>query len=130
MAPVHAPDKLRSARLEKEGLGFLIDSLQLVEACRRIIVASGAPGFIENPKGRLNTIWREPDFRFHPSDYAGYLEDKTKDAYTKETCLWAFNGYTMPPKKAVVPMGGSKMHLLPPSLKEPISEARRLWGFR
>ena len=100
---------------KKKGLGLLIDSLQLVEACRRIIVASGAPGFIENPKGRLNTIWREPDFRFHPSDYAGYLEDKTKDAYTKETCLWAFGGYTMPPKKAVVPMGGSKMHLLPPS---------------
>lgn len=99
---------------QKKGLTRLIDSLSLVEACRRIIVASGAPGFIENPKGRLNTIWRQPDFRFDPYDYAGYLEDETQDAYTKETCLWAFNGFKMPPHKTTLPIHGSRMHLTPP----------------
>jgi hypothetical protein len=99
---------------EKKGLTLLIDGLQLVEACRRIIEASKAPGFIENPRGRLSTIWRKPNYEFDPSDYAGYLKDKAKDAYTKKTCLYTFGGFVMPPHKPVVPMG-SRMHLMPPS---------------
>lgn len=97
----------------KKGLGFLIDALTLVEACRKICVASGKPYLIENPKGRLNTIWRQPDYRFHPCHYGGYL-DPPGDAYTKETCLWTGGGFEMPPHKEVFALEGSKMHLLSP----------------
>ena len=102
---------------KKKGLTLLIDSLLIVEACRRICVASGAPYLIENPVGRLSTIWRKPDHSFHPSDYADYLEsdaDKAAEAYTKKTCLWTGGGFVMPERRAVVPVLGSKMHLVPP----------------
>ena len=98
----------------KKGLYLLRDSIDLVAACLTICEASRAPYFIENPVGRLSTIWREPDHKFHPADYAGYLEDVTEDAYSKLTCLWTGGGFVMPDKKPVVPMG-SRMHLIPPS---------------
>jgi len=101
-----------------KGLTLLIDALQIVEACRRICVASSAPWFIENPVGRLSTAWRKPDYSFDPCDYADYLgtdEEKLNEAYTKKTCLWTGGGFVMPPPLAVVPVLGSKMHLLPGS---------------
>ena len=100
---------------EKKGLYLLNDAIGLVAACLRICQMSGAPYFIENPVGRLSTMWKKPDHAFHPHEYAGYLENPEPEAYTKKTCLWTGGGFVMPPKRSVAPVLGSKMHLLPPS---------------
>lgn len=97
-----------------KGLCALIDALRLVEACRAICEASGAPWMIENPVGSLSTYWRQPDHRFDPSDYAGYSPDPAEDQYTKRTCLWVGNGFSMPLPRRRPAVLGSKMHLIPP----------------
>lgn len=98
----------------KKGLRLLIDSLEIVEACRQLIEFWGCPGYLENPVGRLSSIWRKPDHVFNPCDYGGYL-DPPGDAYTKKTCIWTFGDFVMPPTKKVEPVLGSKMHKMPPS---------------
>lgn len=98
-----------------KGLKKLSEAIALVARCAEICEESGAPWMLENPVGALSTHWRKPDYKFDPCDYAGYLDDPTEDAYTKKTCLWAGNGFIMPPKDEVVPFSGSKMHRLPPS---------------
>ncbi len=98
-----------------KGLDALADSVQLVAACARICEASNAPYMIENPVSTLATYWRQPDHKFDPCDYAGYLNEKAVEAYTKKTCLWTGNGFRMPEKRRVEPVLGSKMHLLPPT---------------
>lgn len=103
---------------QRKGLTRLIDALTLVEACRRICVAAeerGALWMIENPVGRLNTLWRPPDYQFDPADFAMYAPDPAAEAYTKRTCLWTGGGFVMPERRAVVPVLGSMMHTLPPS---------------
>ena len=91
-----------------KGLDSLADSLRVVAACARICEATGAPYLIENPVGTLSTYWRQPDFKFDPCEYAGYLEDPSGEAYTKKTCLWTGGGFRMPPKRPVPPSLGSK----------------------
>jgi hypothetical protein len=90
---------------ERKGLRLLIDALELVEACRVLCQHSGVPWMLENPVGRLSTLWRKPDFYFDPCDYG--------DPYTKKTGLWTGGGFVMPPKARVEPTEGSKMHKLP-----------------
>jgi hypothetical protein len=90
-----------------KGLRGLIDALEVVEACRWLCEASGAPWLLENPVSTISTYWRKPDYTFHPCDYG--------DPYTKKTCLWTGGGFTMPPKTPVEPTEGSKMHLMAPS---------------
>lgn len=74
----------------------------------------GVPWMVENPVGKLSTLWRKPDYYFHPFEYGGYMsgEEKTfhprmpaRDAYTKKTCLWTGNGFVMPEKKPVQHIG-------------------------
>ncbi len=106
-----------SRHFQAKGMAKLIEALSLVEKCRELCEASGAPYMIENPVSTLSTYWREPDYSFDPSDYG--------DPYTKRTCLWTGGGFVMPPKihpgdlfetPTVVPATeGSKMHRLPPS---------------
>jgi hypothetical protein len=99
----------------RKGLRLLIDSLELVEACRVLCENSGAPYLIENPVGSLSTYWREPDERFNPCDFAGYLADPFPESYTKKTLLWMGGGLVMPQRRSVPPVLKSKMHLLSPS---------------
>lgn len=84
---------------------------KLVEAVGN---AASAPWFAENPRSVLSTLWRKPNFRFHPYEYGEYLpvDDvhplypeiiNARDAYPKETFLWSGNGFTLPPKKPVQP---------------------------
>jgi len=96
-----------------KGLRGLIDALEIVEACRVICEASGAPWMIENPVSTLSTYWRKPDHIFDPCDYGGYL-DPPVDAYTKKTCLWTGGGFIMPGTKRIEPGEGSRYHLTPP----------------
>jgi len=98
-----------------KGLKALAEAIELVAACSDICESTGAPYLIENPISTLATYWREPDYRFNPCDYAGYLEHPEDEAYTKTTCLWVDNGFVMPPEKPVFPIHGSKMHLMAPS---------------
>lgn len=96
---------------------MLRDALETFEACRMAAAWSGAPYMIENPVGILSSTPHigKPHYRFHPFEYAGWLNDGSLEAYTKETCLWTGNGFVMPAKRPVDPVLGSKMHLLPPS---------------
>lgn len=76
------------------------------------------PYMIENPVSVLSSMWRKPDFAFHPCVFGGYLPEDDKhphfpdiiparDAYTKKTCLWTGNGFVMPDMKPVLPTGNA-----------------------
>ncbi len=80
-----------------KGLTALIEALQVVDACRIICEASGAPYMIENPSGALSTHWRKPDHAFDPLDFGAYVLDG--EDYTKLTNLWTGGGFVMPPKR-------------------------------
>jgi hypothetical protein len=69
--------------------------MALVAVAQRWCKAARVGGFIENPVGRLSTVWRKPDHWFHPADYAGY-PGGAQDRYTKKTGLWTFGGAVMP----------------------------------
>jgi len=79
--------------------------------------------FIENPVSVLSTLWRKPDYMFHPYEYGGYIpEDEAehptwpdyiapRDAYPKKTCLWTGGGFRMPVRIPVaVEAGYSTQH--------------------
>jgi len=72
----------------KKGLTRLIDALTMVECCRRIGEFSRAPWMIENPVGRLSSLWSKPDYTFQPWNYG--------DMYQKKTCLWTNEKFVMP----------------------------------
>lgn len=80
-----------------KGLRALIDALELVEACRLVCEASGAPYMIENPVGQLSTYWRKPDHAFDPLDFGAYV--LAGEQYTKRTHLWTGGGFVMPAKR-------------------------------
>lgn len=96
-----------------KGIGALINSLKLFEVSAKIGEWTKAPYFIENPVSTVSTYWRKPDYVFDPCDYAGYYGG-INDLYTKKTCLWTGNGFTLPPKKRLKPVQGSKMHFISP----------------
>lgn len=103
---------------QSKGLDAVIEALQIVNACKKICEASGAPYMIENPVSTLSTYWRKPDHTFSPNQFAGYLEDpveRHEESYSKTTCLWVGGGFIMPPDKSMPATLGSKMHRLPPS---------------
>lgn len=59
----------------------------------------------------MSTLWRKPDHYFDPYEYGGYLSQiegsyhpkmPYRNAYTKKTCLWTGNGFTMPDTKPVL----------------------------
>lgn len=70
---------------------------------------------IENPGGILARNWRQPNYKFHPYEYGGYLPTDDvhpqypdvippRDAYDKTTCLWTGPKFIMPPKRPVQPI--------------------------
>lgn len=83
----------------------LVESLGLLYNC---------PWMVENPVGKLSTLWRKPDFYFHPYEFGGYLaEDEgsfhpkmpLRNGYTKKTCIWCGNGFNEPERKPVEHIG-------------------------
>lgn len=99
---------------EAKGDQALIDSLSMVDVVFRMVCLYN-PEFwvLENPIGRLYRFIGKPSMYFHPFEYAGWSDNPDEEAYTKKTCLWG--NFNIPEKKAVDPVLGSKMHLLPPS---------------
>ena len=83
--------------------------------CASLFDMLNVPYFIENPVSVLATMWRKPDYRFHPFEYGGYIPNDqaehprwpeyiaAKDAYKKHTCLWTGCGFLMPDKNSVDP---------------------------
>lgn len=76
-----------------KGLYALADSIALFARSAELLEATGAPGFIENPRSTLSTYWRKADHEFHPWQYA-HIDPEAH--YTKTTCLWTFGGFVMP----------------------------------
>lgn len=76
------------------------------------------PYMVENPVGKLSSLWRKPDVIFQPFQYGGYLPEDdehpafpsvipARDGYQKTTCLWYGNGFLMPEVKSVLNSGNS-----------------------
>ena len=83
-----------------KGLRGLATSIELFAIGRDWIKWFGVPGFCEHPVSTISTYYRKSDHKFHPHDYTGYCET---DNYTKETHIWAYNGFKMPePKRALM----------------------------
>lgn len=101
---------------------FQDKAVALARAVETVGNAAHCPWFAENPVSVLASMWRQPDHRFNPFEYGGYLPEddvhprwpqyiKPRDAYPKKTCLWSGGGFTMPPKKPVaVDAGYSAQH--------------------
>jgi hypothetical protein len=112
------------ARKEQENPGFQIKASNYARWCAAVFEGLGVPYFIENPVSRLATLWRKPDYSFHPYEYGGYIHEDDaehpkwpdyiapRDAYPKKTCLWTGGGFTMPWTDPVEPeKGHSRQHL-------------------
>mgnify|MGYP000067649745 FL=1 len=73
----------------------------------------GCAWYVENPRSVLASLWRPPDYRYHPWQYGGYIPTdqaehpkwpqyvEPRDAYKKLTCLWTGGGFVMPPQNPV-----------------------------
>lgn len=85
----------------------------VAEQCRMACLLSGAPGFFENPVSAFSKIFGAPDHRFHPADYTLHCSD---DNYVKNTCLWSFNGFVMPPPHRDLTLGqpDTRIWMAPP----------------
>lgn len=97
-----------------KGLAGLSAAIELVERARDICEWCDCPWMIENPVSVMSSYWRKPDFTFQPWHFAGH---EPNDNYTKKTCLWTGNGFTMPECRPL--LNGEKpdnrMHMMPPS---------------
>ena len=103
---------------------FQIKASNYARWCASLFEALGVPYFIENPVSRLSTLWRKPNYSFHPYEYGEYIPDNEaehprwpdyiapKDGYTKKTCLWTGGGFRMPHRLPTCkPTGYSTQHL-------------------
>lgn len=102
---------------------FQIKAVNTAKVAARLADEYGCPYMVENPVSVLSSLWRKPDYSFHPYEYGGYLPEndvhpffpeyiKPRDAYPKKTCLWTGNGFKMPEKLPVPVLSGySEQHL-------------------
>lgn len=97
------------AKKRDENPFFQDEAMVLVRLVELVGEYYGCPWGLENPVSVISTMWRKPDFNFHPWEYGGYLpvDDthplypdyiKPRDAYPKKTCIWHGNGFTQPVK--------------------------------
>ncbi|WP_114729228.1 Dcm methylase [Vibrio cholerae] len=94
---------------------FQEEAKALCDLVRYVGESVDSPWAFENPVGALSTIYRKPDFTFHPCDYAGYLPEEdahpiypeiypSRDRYNKNTCIWHGNGFVEPEKRKIEPL--------------------------
>ena len=79
-----------------KGLRALQQSVSFFATSAEFCELSEAKYCIENPMTTMSTYWREPDHKYHPCHYSGYVDGA--EFYTKETWLWTGGGFVMPPK--------------------------------
>lgn len=101
---------------------FQEEAMILVRLTEALGIRLNCPWALENPVSVISSMWRKPDYSFHPWEYGGYLPVndvhplypdyiKPRDAYPKKTCIWAGNGFIMPSKSPVdVENGYSDQH--------------------
>lgn len=88
------------------------NAVELAKLVEAVGTKFGCKWAAENPVSVLSTLWRKPDFSFHPWEFGGYLPEddthplypeyiKPRDAYTKKTCVWCGGGFVEPSRKAV-----------------------------
>lgn len=91
-----------------------LSSLHNAKMVEKLANDYNAIWMVENPVGKMSTLWRKPDHYFHPFEYGDYMTGAeesfhprmpARDAYTKKTCLWVGNGFVMPEKKPVKHIG-------------------------
>ena len=111
----------------RKGLRALIEALEVVEACREILEWTETAWMLENPVSTISTYWREPDYTFDPSDYAGYPGGQG-DTYPKRTCLWTGNGFVMPTPRPL-PQTDTRIHSMGPSLERARLRSKTPPGF-
>jgi hypothetical protein len=97
-------------------------AMKLVHLVKEIGEEYGCPWGLENPVGRISSLWRKPDFTFDPWFYGGHLpaDDehpqypehiKPRDAYPKRTCVWHSSDFNKPSEMPVKVMPGySEQH--------------------
>lgn len=94
---------------------FQFEAMQLVKLVYMVGENLNCPWALENPVGVISTMWRKPDFKFNPCDYAQYLPNNdehpvypsiypARDMYNKNTCIWHGNGFKEPIKKRIQPL--------------------------
>lgn len=87
---------------QKKAGWMLADALQIFDSCEMAASYLGVSYMLENPAtNRLNTHRRPPEHKFHPWEYAGYLDNPEEDNTSKNTGLWCGHGFVMPEKKPV-----------------------------
>jgi len=86
---------------------FQYEAMQLVYLVEALGKEYNCKWALENPISVISTMWRKPDFNFHPYNFGGYLpvDDShpqygeyisPRDAYPKKTCIWSGNGFVEP----------------------------------
>jgi len=91
------------------------DAMKLVMITPDLANRIGCPWFFENPISLVSSLYRKPDFKFHPYEYGGYLPTNdihprhpeyiaARDAYSKKTCIWSGNGFKEPEKRIIPPL--------------------------
>lgn len=111
---------------QEKGIDGLSNGLQLVERARRMLEWTGAPWMLENPVSVISSYWREPDYTFHPYEYDGFTDQD--NAYSKKTCLWTSDGFTMP-DSAPADEYDDRIHQLGPSKERGDIRAETPLGF-
>ena len=76
----------------------------------------GCPYIVENPVSVLATLWRKPDYYWHPCYYGGWCPEgehpefpgiiPPMDAYHKKTGAWVGNGFQRPTPNPVPVVSG------------------------
>jgi hypothetical protein len=95
---------------------YLDNDVARVKLASELGAFYGCPTATENPAyNRLGKLWRAPDYKFNPCDYAGYCEEgphplypdvlPPQDRYNKYTALWTSGGYVMPEFDRMEPLG-------------------------
>lgn len=91
---------------------FQKNAVALARQVEKLGNMTKVPWFAENPVSVLSSLWRKPDYIFHPYEYGRYLPANDvhprwpeyiapRDKYRKKTCLWTGNGFIMPPERSV-----------------------------
>ncbi|EHO5626873.1 DNA cytosine methyltransferase [Salmonella enterica] len=92
----------------------IANSIQNARRVEGLATLLNIPWMVENPVGKMSTLWRRPNHYFDPYQYGGYMtgEEESyhpkmppRDGYTKKTCIWAGNGFVMPETRPVEHIG-------------------------
>ena len=107
----------RSSHLETSTASALDRSAEpkaadLAQRVAELAIGVGAIWAFENPKSMLQHYIGPPDYKFNPWEFGGYLPEDDihprwpdyippRDAYPKETWIWAGSKFTFPIKSSV-----------------------------